>query len=680
MRFYNPGLPPETKDSHRPLLNLIRYSKDDPMTRVPPQKTQNHDIEKLEKDNERLRSDLAALTAEKEKLELLVDGLARAAIGIDIVTLDHRILFQNSILEERFGNGRSSLCYEKYMGLDKPCDFCPMTMAVATRKTASVQLKGRDGRDYEILSIPLVNKEGEIDRVMEIVKDITETKQTGEALKAIEENYRNLFNASVDGILVADIQDMAFVEANPAICRMLGYSRDELLTLSVRDIHPGEHLEDILEVFRKQTQGIVSVAHGVPCVTKKGEIVYADVNAAKAVILGKVCNVGIFRNITERMHLEQQLQRKQKTEAIGTLAGGIAHDFNSLLGIITGNASYALDLFNEHRDLAAILSDILKGAKQAQALTQQLLTFARGGEPIKKTIDPNQVVREAVDFVSRGLRSQCILSLDDDLRPVEADAGQIHHVLTNLLINADQSMADGGNIRVRTENTHLETSRIHGLPQGNYVKISVEDQGSGIPTRHLSNIFDPYFTTKSSGRGLGLPTADSIIRKHQGHIAVHTVPGQGSIFHVYLPESPRSAPVARPESMAVPTGRGKILVMDDQEPLLDIAGRLLASLGYDSVLARDGQEALDLFQAACENGEPFDAVILDLTVPGGMGGAQVFPLLLALDPQVRAVVSSGYSSDPIMANFRTYGFSGVVPKPYTRAQLADVLHGILGQD
>lgn len=642
--------------------------------------TQNSDMEKLEKDNERLRNDLAALAAEKEKLELLVDGLSRAAIGIDIVTLDHRILFQNSILEERFGNGRSFLCYEKYMGLDKPCDFCPMTRAVATRKTASVELKGRDGRDYEILSIPLMNKEGEIDRVMEIVKDITETKQTGEALKATEENYRNLFNASVDGILVADIQTMTFVEANPAICRMLGYSREELLALSVRDIHPGEQLEDILEVFRKQSRGTISVAHGVPCVTKKGDIVFADVNAAKAVILGKVCNVGIFRDITEKMHLEQQLQRKQKTEAIGTLAGGIAHDFNNLLGIITGNASYALDLFAEHRDLAGILTDILKGAKQAQTLTQQLLTFARGGEPIKKTIDPNQVVREAVEFVSRGLRSQCIVNLDDDLRPVEADAGQIHHALTHLLINADQAMPDGGIIRVGTDNIHLDASPIHELPKGNYVRITVEDQGSGIPTRHLSNIFDPYFTTKPSGRGLGLPTADSIIRKHQGHIAVHTVPDQGSTFHVYLPQSPCSAPVARPENVTVPTGRGKILVMDDQEPLLDIAGRLLASLGYDSVLARDGQEALDLFQAACDKGEPFDAVILDLTVPGGMGGAQAIPLLLALDPQVRAVVSSGYSSDPIMANFRSYGFSGVVPKPYTRAQLADVLHGILGQD
>lgn len=648
------------------------------MADVSSQSSPNHDIEKLEKDNERLRKSLAALTAEKEKLTLLVDGLSQAAIGIDIVTLDHRILFQNSLLEERFGNGLTSLCYEKYMGFDRPCDFCPMSMAAAIGEPACVEMTGRDGRHYEIMSIPLQNKEGVVDRALEIVKDITETKKTGAALKESEENYRNLFNASVDGILVADIQTMAFVEANPAICRMLGYSREELLTLSVRDIHAPEHLDNILSVFQKQAIGSVRVAHEIPCLTKKGDTVCADISAAKAMIHGKVCNIGIFRDITDRIHMEKALQRKQKMEAVGTLAGGIAHDFNNLLGIITGNASYALNRFSENREITGILSSILKGATQAQTLTQQLLTFARGGEPIKKTVNLNQVLRDAVEFVSRGIRSQCLISIDDHLRAVEADAGQIHHVLTNLLINADQSMPEGGVIRVRTENIRLSGHPVHDLPAGNYVRVAVEDQGAGIPTRHLSNIFDPYFTTKATGRGLGLPTADSIIRKHHGHIAVHTVPGQGSTFHVYLPESPHATPVTDTGNGTVPTGRGKILVMDDQEPLLDIAGRLLSSLGYEAVPARDGQEALDLFRQARDTGEPFDAVILDLTVPGGMGGAQAIPLMLAMDPQVKAVVSSGYSSDPIMANFRSYGFSGVVPKPYTRAQLAEVLHNLLG--
>lgn len=647
------------------------------MTTTPKLSQSDPNMKRPEKETENIKGIISDLMSEKRMIQRLLDSLAKASIGIGIVSLDHRILFQNKILRDRFGDSQDQLCYEKYMGFKKPCDFCPLTMAVSKNRVESVELTGQDGKEYEILIIPLQSKDGTIDSVLEIVKDITETKKTDAALRDSEQNFRNLFNASGDGILVAEIATMKFIEANPAICRILDYSREELLTLSVYDIHPPESLDHVIGEFLDQANGKKLVAQGIPCLTKKGNVIYADISATKAMVMGKECSVGLFRDITEKMKMEQQLLHTQKMEAIGTLAGGIAHDFNNILSIITGNASYAMDFFKDNLDIVDCLTEILKGAKQAQNLTHQFLTFAKGGAPIKKCLELNSLVRESAEFVTRGASSSCLFQLEDGLWCVEADAGQIHQALSNLVINAVQAMPEGGTIRVQTENTEVTEPNVYCLKEGPYVRITVEDQGMGIPEKHIANIFDPYFSTKQRDSGLGLSTVYSIIRRHNGHISVQSSPGKGAMFHIYLPATEKGLTKGEEREKIVHKGQGRILVMDDQKSLLEVAQRLLSSMGYDTVFAKDGQEAIEIYRKAYEKGNSFDVVILDLTVPNGLGGAKTIPQLLKINPNVKTVVSSGYSNDPIMANYRDYGFAAVIPKPYTKDQLAEVLNEIL---
>ncbi|MBF0449603.1 MAG: PAS domain-containing protein [Candidatus Magnetomorum sp.] len=386
----------------------------------------------------------------------------------------------------------------------------------------------------------------------------------------------------------------------------------------------------------------------------------------------------VVENITERKHLESRLQQAQKMDAIGTLAGGIAHDFNNMLGVITGNISYALSSLNKDDELYDVLYDVQASSKQAQSLTHQLLTFSKGGAPIKKVSNINRLIREAAIFSSRGAKANCRFELSDDLWSTEVDEGQINQVMSNLVINANQAMPNGGIITIRTENTNVDTESDLSLSAGKYIKIVIEDQGTGISKKYLPNIFDPYFSTKQTGSGLGLASTYSIIQRHSGLITVYSEVEKGTVFNIYLPASSKSMGTEHKEN-PTPTGQGKILIMDDQEAILKMASRMLSRIGYETALALDGIQAIEKYSEAYHSQTPFDCVILDLTVPGGMGGAQTITKLLTIDPKVKAIVSSGYSNDPIMSNYQDYGFCGVVPKPYTRNQLAGVLSKILSE-
>jgi len=331
--------------------------------------------------------------------------------------------------------------------------------------------------------------------------------------------------------------------------------------------------------------------------------------------------IAIGRDLRERKKVAYQLQQSQKMEAIGTLAGGIAHDFNNLLSVITGNISYALNALNIDDERHELLSEVLKSSKQAQKLTYQLLTFSKGGEPVKKISNINKILEESAIFSTSGAKTNCRFEFADDLWLSDFDEGQMNQVFSNLIINANQAMPNGGTIRIKTQNTEVETDSGLTLSAGPYIKIMIEDQGIGIHKQHLHNIFEPYYTTKQNGNGLGLAIVYSIITKHEGHIDVYSEVEKGTVFNIYLPALIRKMVENIKQKEINHVGQGRILIMDDQEPILKMAGRMLNRMGYETDFAFDGSETIEKYRKAYHEKNPFDIVILDLTIPGGMAMA-----------------------------------------------------------
>lgn len=383
--------------------------------------------------------------------------------------------------------------------------------------------------------------------------------------------------------------------------------------------------------------------------------------------------VVVLKDITERRTMEEELRKSQKLESLGILAGGIAHDFNNLLTGIMGNVSLLKHRTTPDDRNYARLDAIEKAADRAKDLTQQLLTFSRGGSPVKKTTSIEQVVMDSVSLSMRGSKSRCEFIMSAPVWPVNVDEGQMNQVFNNLIINADQAMPAGGVISIHFENSVVSQKDKSALPEGNYVKITLRDQGVGIPEEILQKIFDPYFTTKPRGNGLGLAIVYSIINKHGGVIRVESDVGTGTTFHVYLPAADQEPPVAVSKERQALPGRGRVLVMDDEEILREVSCEILTHLGYQAATCADGSEAVALYRRAMELGAPFDAVILDLIVPGGMGGKETIAKLLEIDSDVSCIVSSGYCNDPILAHYREYGFCGVVVKPYNIDKLGKAI-------
>ncbi len=376
----------------------------------------------------------------------------------------------------------------------------------------------------------------------------------------------------------------------------------------------------------------------------------------------------------QRRFMETQMQ---KLESLGVLAGGIAHDFNNLLTAIMANVNLASIQMNPGDKLAERMAEAEKACLRAQDLTQQLLTFARGGAPVRKITPLVNIITETAQFALRGTNVKAAFNVQSDLASVDVDPGQISQAINNLVLNAAQAMPEGGLITVSATNVRLSDEGLLPLSAGDYVMISILDQGIGIPKEHLRKIFDPYFTTKQKGSGLGLAVTYSIISRHSGHITVESEPGMGTSFHLYLPAAAVQAVQQDQSDGPLARGKGRVLVMDDEEMVCAIAAEILRELGYEVSTARDGREALALYHAARENGIRFDLVIMDLTIPGGMGGREAVKKLLEADPGARAIVSSGYSNDPIMSEFRDYGFRGVITKPYRVGDLSTAVHRAL---
>jgi PAS domain S-box-containing protein len=387
--------------------------------------------------------------------------------------------------------------------------------------------------------------------------------------------------------------------------------------------------------------------------------------------------LGVCEDITDRKKAEGERLQFSKLESLGTLAGGIAHDFNNILTAILGNIGLALLENQIGPQVRQRLARAEQACLRAQALSMQLLTFAKGGVPIKKIISIANLLKESANLTLSGSTSRCEFSIPEDLWSVEADEGQISQVFSNLLLNADQAMPEGGVIKIRAENFMVERKSELPLSRGKYLKLTFTDQGVGISPQYLDKIFDPYFSTKQKGSGLGLATAYAIIQNHFGHTKVESQIGVGTTFTVYLPALEAEIFVDEQETISLSMGHERVLVMDDEEMVREVIGRMLDHLGYEADFASDGAQAIEEFARAKEAGRPFVAVILDLTIPGGMGGKETIKKLLEIDPQVKAIVSSGYSDDVIMADFKKYGFCAVIAKPYKISELSKTLHKVI---
>ena len=540
-----------------------------------------------------------------------------------------------------------------------------------------------DGKEGEVTYnwrvIPEFDDDGNVKTAMSTARNVTRRKQVELTLKESEKRFHSLFYAMEEGV---------------ALHQMIYDKRGKAVDYIVLDVNLS--YESITGLKKKQVVG------------KKASNIYDTSEPPYMDIYGNVAATGkatsfetyfqpmekhfnisvfspakgqfatVFFDVTKHRQLEQEQARAAKLESIGLLAGGIAHDFNNILTAIVGNISLAKMIsMREGSETEDVLAEAENAVMRAKDLTMQLLTFAKGGEPVRKTTSLADLICETTKFTLMGSNVRCRHYLAKDLKACEIDQGQISQVINNLLINGVQAMPLGGTISVRAENYTQSRNSGLGLKKGEYVKLTIKDQGIGIPEQNLAKVFDPYFTTKEKGSGLGLATSYSIIKRHNGLIKVESKLDVGTTFQIYLPASKKSTSRITSKRKSSGKARGRVLLMDDDQQVSNTISKMLQLLGHEVKTAPHGRAAIHIYKQAIELGQRFDVVILDLTIPGGMGGRETIAKLLELDPDVKAIVSSGYSNDPVVANYRDYGFTTVVSKPYLLEELREALESVM---
>jgi len=512
--------------------------------------------------------------------------------------------------------------------------------------------------------------------VLAVTRDVNDRKLTEKSLAEEKERLAVTLKSIGDGVITTDISGN-IVLLNKVAENLTGWTNREVV---------GKPSDEVFHIVNEQSGKIcdnpvtkvinsgktTGLAESTILIARDGtERSIADSGApildAKSKIIGVVL---VFRDVTDKQRLEQDALKVRKLESVGVLAGGIAHDFNNILSAILGNLNLALDYTSLHEPAYTLLVEAEKASLRAKDLTQQLLTFSRGGEPVRKTTSIAEIITDSSTFVLRGSNVRCDTWFAPDLLPVDVDFGQISQVIQNIIINASHAMPQGGVVTISGENVAEGLNPPSLVDEEKYIVVTVRDHGTGIPKNIINNIFDPYFSTKQTGSGLGLAICHSIIMRHDGCIAVESEPGEGTVFSIYLVASKDEIidDHAR-ESSPVTQVHGKIMIMDDDEMVQNIAKAMLIRFGYDHQLAADGKEAVALYEKDFSFGSQADLIIMDLTIPGGMGGAEAVKNILAINPAAKVLVSSGYSNDPIMANFKEYGFCGAIVKPYQMKEL-----------
>ena len=628
------------------------------------------------------------LRENEARFRLIMDSLDAVVYVADMNT--YEVLFINEYGKKELGDITGKICWQSLQkGQDGPCPFC----------TNKYLLDG-EGKPGEIYIWEFQNTvtghwfyihdraiKWIDDRIvrLEIATDISERKLAETRLAEETERLAVTLRSIGDGVITTDTQGRIIL-INKVAEALTGWNSDEAA---------GRVLNEVFNIVNEVT--------GKPCESPAGKVLasgkiaglsghtvliskngqqrsIADSGAPIRDKDGKIIGVVlVFRDITEQLRTEQELSKVKKLESIGVLAGGIAHDFNNILTAILGNIDLSLLDSNLTDRTQKLLKEAVKASYRARDLTQQLLTFAKGGQPIKEAASLADIVKDSADFVLRGHKVACRYLFPDDLWLVDIDKGQMSQVVQNIILNASDAMPGGGIVEVSCENISTASSvDITLLKDGNYVKMSIRDSGVGIPANVLDKIFDPYFSTKQQGNGLGLAITHSIVSKHGGHISVQSTPGVGTTFTVYLRAADSSAvPFKEAEEAGLTTKKAKIMVMDDEEQVRDITQAMLVQMGHKVLLAKDGMEAVLNYKKAIDKGTPIDLIIMDLTIPGGMGGKEAVQKILAIDPAAKVIVSSGYSNDPVMANFKDYGFCSAIAKPYQLLELTEVISRLI---
>ncbi len=635
-----------------------------------------------------LSASQAALRDNEARFRLVMDGLDSLVYVTDMQT--YEILFINQHLKNIVGDVTGSICWQALQKRQTgPCPFCTNAYLLDS--------KGEPGqihtwefqntitkRWYYIHDRAIRWVDGRTVR-LEIATDITERKKTETNLAAERERLAVTLRSINDGVIATDTEGRITL-LNQAAETLTGWTIQESI---------GRHLDEVYQLQDEKTARPCSsplIMLQTPGATldhyQQTQLIdhagerknIAQRGAPLKDIDGQVIGlVLVFNDITEQLRTEKELIKIKKLESIGVLAGGIAHDFNNILAAILGNLDLSIRDEQLSEKTLRRLTQAQTASYRARDLTQQLLTFAKGGQPVKKTASLPEVVRESAEFVLRGDKVACNFAFPDDLWLVDIDKGQISQVIQNVIINASQAMPHGGTIQVSGSNFASSEKLNPTLAAGGRsVRLDIEDEGIGIPANVIDRIFDPYFTTKQEGSGLGLAISHSIINKHGGTITVDSTPGSGSRFSIFLPTTQGVTTASEATEAAVASTRSaRILVMDDEAAVREIAEEMLKEMGHQVLLADDGLEALQIYKEALQSDQPIDLILLDLTIPGGVGGKDAMEQLLAIDNKVQAIVSSGYSNDPIMANYSDYGFRAAIAKPYQLNDLARTINQLI---
>jgi PAS domain S-box-containing protein len=500
------------------------------------------------------------------------------------------------------------------------------------------------------------------------IKDLAERNQARAALQESARTMTDILENTTDAFFALD-HDWTFTYLNPEAERLLDRKRDDIIGKELWREFPeliGSAFEDN---YRRVLSDQVAVEFEASDANGK---VWFEMHAYPG---GGGVSV-FFRDVTERKRIEEERLTTSKLESLGTLAGGIAHDLNNILTVISGNIGLAqIEAPSDAGSLLSFLSKAGQAAQHAAHLSSQLLTFSKGGAPIKRVSSISDLLAQAAEFSLYGSNLRADIDLAADLWKAEVDPGQIEQVINALVMNAREAMPHGGTVRISARNVKVDDDPLAVMPAGRYLKITVADRGTGVPEELTTKIFDPYFTTKPMGSGLGLAISYSIVKKHGGLLHLETSSPEGSTFAFYLPASASQA-TAADTAMAERVfhfNHQRILVMDDEAAIRDLTSQLLTTLGYEVTAVPDGLEAVRIYERALRRGENFQAVILDATIRGGMGGLATIERLRNLDPHVTAIICSGYSDDAALSEFLAYGFRGALPKPFTRRELSDAL-------